>query len=213
MVIRDVMTKDVVTVSVTTSLKDVAALLVEHGISGVPVVDPERRVLGVVTEADILVKERTLPVHSRVYATLHASDLLEEELRIDARIAGEAMTTPAIVAAPDRPLAEAAATMLDRGVNRLPVVEDDCLVGIVSRADLVRAFVRTDEELERDIREDVLRASLWLDPETVSIGVRGGRVTLTGMLETRATAEYLPRLVRRVPGVVSVVSDLGWHEA
>src|SRR5262249_879082 len=108
-------------------------------------------------------------------------------------------------------LAEAAARMLDGGINRLPVVEGHCLVGIVTRADLVRAFVRSDAELEQEIAEDVVRDTLWLDPNAVSIGVRGGRVTLTGTVETRTSAEILAKLVRRVPGVVSVVSDLKWE--
>jgi CBS domain-containing protein len=208
MKVVDVMTKEVVTVPVTASLKDVAALLVEHGISGLPVVDESRCVLGVVSEADILMKERTPPVHSLVFATLHPSEVLEEELRGDARSAGEAMTTPPIVIDPNRPLAEAATLMLEFKVNRLPVVEDERLVGIVTRADLVRAFTRSDEELEREIREDVVLQSLWIDPTRIGITVRNGYVTLRGTVETRTTAELLPGLVARVPGVVSVVSNL-----
>jgi CBS domain-containing protein len=103
--------------------------------------------------------------------------------------------------------------MVDEGVNRLPVVDaDGKLVGIVTRADLVRAFVRTDSELEREIREDVLLRSLWVAPERVVVEVEEGVASLRGQVENRATAEMLPDFVRRVPGVVAVHSDVSWED-
>lgn len=211
--VADLMTKKVLTVGVFTSLKGVASLLVEHGISGVPVVDDEGHVLGVVSEADILTKERTKPTHSVVFATLHPDRIIDEELRLDARTAGEAMTTPAVTITPDRPVAKAAALMLDEGVNRLPVVESERLVGIVTRADLVRAFVRSDEEIQREISQDIVLRQLWLEPAQVAISVRGGHVTLRGDVDAEANVELLPVLVECVPGVVSVTADLAWKES
>jgi CBS-domain-containing membrane protein len=106
---------------------------------------------------------------------------------------------------------EAASLMLDENVKRLPVVDDSAkLVGIVSRADLVRAFVRSDEEIEREIREEVLRRALWIDPVLVRVIVERGEVRLEGTVENQSEAELLPRLVQRVPGVVSVLSKLRW---
>ena len=103
--------------------------------------------------------------------------------------------------------------MVDEGVNRLPVVDaDGTLVGIVTRADLVRAFVRTDGELAEEIREDVLLKSLWITPGNVDVVVNEGVVTLRGEVENRATAEMLPDFVRRVPGVVAVRSDVTWED-
>lgn len=207
MKIRDIMKTDVVTVGVETSLRDVAALLASRGISGVPVVH-EGRVVGVVSEGDIVIKERGEAPRGGLLSFL-AHDRATAELKLEARNAGEAMTAPAVTIGPHRPVAEAAARMIDADVNRLPVVEEDgALVGIVTRADLVRAFVRTDEDLGREIREDVLLRALWIPPATVQVAVEEGVVTLTGRVDNRVTAEILPGLVQRVPGVVSVVCEV-----
>ena len=102
--------------------------------------------------------------------------------------------------------------MMESGVNRLPVLDaDDRLVGIVTRADLVRAFVRSDEEIERELREDVALRTLWIDPGRVAISVDRGEVLLSGEVESDADAELLERFARRVLGVVGVVSRLRWQ--
>jgi osmotically-inducible protein OsmY len=93
-------------------------------------------------------------------------------------------------------------------VHRLPVVRDGVLLGIVTRADLVRAFTRTDDDLAREIRDDVLRRSLWLEPGAVEVSIERGEVVLTGEIEARSDAEVLRKLVQRVPGVVSVRSNV-----
>ena len=99
--------------------------------------------------------------------------------------------------------------MLDEQINRLPVVDvDGTLLGLVSRGDLVRAFARTDAEIQREIEEDVLRRVMWLDPSDVRVTVSDGVVTLSGQVATGADADLLPRFTRRVPGVVEVESTL-----
>jgi CBS-domain-containing membrane protein len=120
------------------------------------------------------------------------------------------MTAPAITIAPHESVSEAARIMAGRGVNRLPVVKDDRLVGIVTRADLVRAFTRTDAELEREIEEDILERTLWIDEGRVDVAVTNGVVTLDGQLETRSDVQVLCRLAARVPGVSSVESTVRW---
>src|SRR5206468_3331938 len=100
--------------------------------------------------------------------------------------------------------------MVEKGINRLPVVSGGRLVGIITRADLVRAFHRPDEEIDREIRDDVLLNTLWIDPKRVSISVSNGEVSLTGEVETRTQAELVEAYVRRVPGVVDVHSKLEW---
>jgi len=106
---------------------------------------------------------------------------------------------------------EAAALMLDRAVNRLPVVDAHRrLVGIVTRADLVRAFARTDDEIEREIREDVLMRTIWASPDHFTIDVVGGEVTIDGRTTDAESAQVLTRLVERVPGVVQVRSRVTW---
>ena len=101
--------------------------------------------------------------------------------------------------------------MIDGRINRLPVVTDDgVLIGIVTRADLVRAFVRPDDEIATEIRDDVVLRTLWIAPEQVSVTVKGGAVELAGHVGTKADAELVASLTRRVPGVVSVASDVTW---
>lgn len=211
--VKDVMTSDVVTVRPETSLKDVAAILTERRISGAPVVDASGKVVGVVSEGDILFKERGPSERTGLLAWFADPYDVAEQLKLAARTAGEAMTAPAKTIAPWRPVSSAAAEMLDEGVNRLPVVDDEGrLMGIVTRADLVRAFVRTDAEIVREVREKVLERALLLEtPETVTVGVDGGVVTLDGFVELRADAELIPTLVARLPGVVDVESSVRWR--
>jgi CBS-domain-containing membrane protein len=120
------------------------------------------------------------------------------------------MTAPAITAEADSPVAEAARTMVDLGVNRLPVVDDGALVGIVTRADLVRLYTRSDEEIAREIREDVAGRLLWIASERLEVEVERGEVVLRGQVDTELEAELLEKRVRLVPGVVGVRSDLSW---
>src|SRR5215204_852766 len=107
-------------------------------------------------------------------------------------------------------VSEAARIMCERHVNRLPVVKDERLVGIVTRADLVRAFTRGDEEIEREIREDVIERTMWIDVGKIEAVVQRGHALLTGCLQTRSDVELLGRLVGRVPGVVAVESRVAW---
>jgi len=209
--VDQLMTHDVVTVTPETSLKKVAALLAEHRISGIPVCDAEGRVVGVVSEADILWKELglTTAVGGLFGRILDRADAAAD--RVAARTAGEAMTSPAITIAPDASVAAAAKSMIDHRVNRLPVVAGGRLVGIVARADLVRAFERPDEEIEREISDDVLLRTLWVDPASVSLVVVEGAVLVAGEVDNRSTAEMIDAYIRRVPGVVSVQSQLTWR--
>jgi CBS domain-containing protein len=166
--VRDLMTTQVLTVSPELPLKDAAAILSEHGISGLPVCDEDGRVLGIVSEGDILFKEQG-PRDRRdgALSWLVDGSRVQERAKASARTAGEAMTAPAVTITPERPASAAARTMLDHGVHGLPVVRDGSLVGIVTRADVVRAFTRTDAEIVLEIREDVLRRALWLEPDAV----------------------------------------------
>lgn len=209
--VEHLMTRDVVTVSPEASLKEVAEILADCGISGLPVCEPCGRVVGVISEADIVRMEQgAAPGRgSALDWLLGRTDEPVEKLA--ARTAGEAMTAPALTIDAGRPVFEAARLMVERAVNRLPVTSGDELVGIVTRADLVRAFRRSDEEIEREIREDVLLHTLWIEPARLEIAVEKGEVTLTGTLETRTEAELAAAYVRRVPGVVDVRANLGWQ--
>jgi CBS domain-containing protein len=189
MKIREVMTENVLSVRPETTLKEVARMLVENHVSGVPVCDPDGRPLGVVSEGDILFKERG-PDESRrgpLAWLLDGSDSAHA-VKAEARTAAEAMTSPAITVEPYFSLAEAARLMGEHRVNRLPVVQQGALVGIVTRADLVRAFQRSDEEIAKEIREDVFARALWIDPHSLRLEVEAGEVTIGGQLEAESEA-------------------------
>jgi CBS domain-containing protein len=216
--IEDVMTTEVATVGPATPLKDVARLLERRGISGVPVVDDEGAVLGVVSEADVVIKERGPAESARPFWRFRDPSEAAQLAKSAAVTAADAMTSPAIVLGPERPVSAAARIMVDCGVNRLPVVKDGRLIGILTRADLVRAFTRSDDALEREIRTEVLERAMWIPSGTVAVSVTEGAVRLSGIVETETDADVIVRLVARVPGVVSVTPELGWrlpqeHEA
>jgi CBS domain-containing protein len=211
MKVSDVMTENVFTVAVDTPLKTVATRMLEYGVSGMPVVAGER-VLGVISETDILFKERTVPDRKGVVDWLvhYAED--PPLAKLDARTAGEAMTTPAVTIASGRSVADAAALMLDLSIDRLPVVDAGRLVGIVTRTDLVRAFTRKDDEVAGEIRRGGMLQRLWLDPEGLEISVDDGNVVLEGQVDTQDVAESLVSFAEQTPGVVSVESMLTWPQ-
>jgi CBS domain-containing protein len=206
MKVRDLMTTDVVTVARETTLKEVAELFVERGISGVPVVE-DGRVVGVVSERDFLFKEGSSVDSGRGFFA-RLMDGSETILKIGARTAGDAMSTPPVTIGPGRTVAEAARLMLDRAISRLPVVDDGRLVGIVAESDLVRAFARTDQEIRREIREDAILATLWESPDEFEIDVHDGHVAISGEVESREHARVIETMVARVPGVVDLEASL-----
>jgi len=206
--VDELMTTPVATVSPEASLKEVAALLVERRISAVPVVR-DGDVVGVVSEADIVEEEQGPPADRRgALARLLRGDHARFSTQLAAQTAGQAMTAPAVTIEWWQSAAAAATLMTERRVKRLPVVKDGKLVGIISRSDLVRAYARPDAEIEREIKESVILKSFWLELGEVTVAVRGGEVTLSGTVDSEADVEVLPRLVQRVPGVVSVASSL-----
>jgi CBS domain-containing protein len=211
--IGDVMTRSVITVGPDAPLREVAALLDEHRISGVLVVDAEGALLGVVSEADFLVEAQGgPPVHRSAIARLfwrHPDPTVPGD-RHYAKTAGELMTSPVISIGPTALVAEAAALMTRDLINRLPVVEDGRLVGIVTRADLVRSYVRSDEQLAAAIRDEVLVQTLWLDPAAFEVTVVDGVATIRGHVDRRSSAEMIARTAVLVPGVRDVVSEVDW---
>lgn len=214
MKVEAMMRRTVVTVRPDTPLRDVARILVEHGISGVPVVDRSGGVVGVVSEADFVLKEQGLPERRRgpLFRLFTGS---EEDratlLKVHATTAGEAMTSPAIAIEPSTSLRDAARLMTERRVNRLPVIQDGRLIGIVTRSDVVRAFTLTDQELRALIVEDVLHRAMGLEPEAVEVAVANGYARVTGTVEKRSDAPILERLVAEVPGVMGCEVTVDWR--
>jgi CBS domain-containing protein len=209
MKVSDVMTTKVFTATRDMPLRLAATRILEYGISGMPVVDGER-VLGVLSETDILFKERTAPDRQGLVDWLVHYGEDPPAAKLAARTVGDAMTTPAVTIGSGKLVAEAAELMLDLRIDRLPVVDAGELVGIVTRADLVRAFTRKDEEIEREIRDEVILKTLWVNPTRVKVHVEDGCVTLEGRVDNEGVAEQIVHFVQRVPGVVSIEPRLTW---
>ena len=206
--VRSVMTENVVTVAEDMPYKEIVATLAQHGVSAVPVVDEAGRVVGVVSEADLL--------HKMEFAGLEPHlHLIERRQRRMARVkasgdtARDLMSAPAITVGPDAALTAAASTMERERVKRLPVVDRrGRAIGIVSRRDLLRVYLRDDEAIRDEIRNQVLRQTLWIDPDTIDVSVAQGVVVLIGRADRRSTAQIIVRLCEAVPGVVEVVDQL-----
>jgi CBS domain-containing protein len=213
--VEDVMTRDVATARAEMTLKEAARGMAARGISGMPVVDEDGSVIGVISEADLLGKERDEPERNGgALGRFRQRGETDEGRRFAARLVGAAMTTPAITVAPYCPVTIAADRMLEAGINRLPVIRRDTLIGIVTRADLVRAFARSDSELEADVREMVeLQKELGGDRRPIQVAIRDGEVRLTGEVRRQSQADVIAKVVRSVPGVVAVSSDLTWAES
>ena len=205
MKIQDAMTTKLVTATPEMSLKDAARAMAEHHISGLPVVDADGHVIGVVSEADIIAKEvDETPRGSLLQRFLEGPPIDD---RFYARTVGDAMSSPALTIAADRQVAQAATTMLAEGINRLPVVDArGILVGLVTRGDLVRAFTRDDDALHHEIKQ--LIHDLWLDASPLEVSVDQGTVTIRGEVENEADIRVLRTMIRRVPGVIEVDAQL-----
>lgn len=207
--VDDVMTLAVVSVDQDVSYRQVVDLLIENRFSAVPVVDAACRVIGLVSESDLLRKIE--------YAGEGEPRLFEgrrrrgERRKALARTAADLMSTPPVVVPAGTPIAAAARLMDQEGVKRLPVVDDlGCLVGIVSRGDLLKVHLRTDHEILSDIETGVVQPFLAEETATVTVAVVNGAVTLAGRADRRSSMEIVERLCRQVPGVVAVTSTLDY---
>jgi CBS domain-containing protein len=206
--VRDVMTWEVVAVGEQATFKEIAATMAEHRVSALPVLDAEGRVAGIVSEADLLLKEEFAerPARGRL---LQGGRQRAERAKAAGATAAELMTAPAVTVGPDATVTEAARLLHRHGIKRLPVVDPaGPLLGIVSRADLLKIFLRSDREIAQEVRQHVLVRSMWLDPDDVQVEVRDGVVTLTGQLERRSLIPIVVSFVRGLDGVVDVVDRL-----
>ena len=208
MKVRDIMTTDPVKVTGDTRLKEAARLMVRHRVSGLPVVDGAGKLIGIVSEGDFIRQEAGRDRPNGV--SLLDAVFGEGELQpVGAETVAEVMTRSVVTITPEATIGEAARVMGRRNVKRLPVVDlEGELVGIVSLADVVGAFTKPDDVIEDEVREDVIRRLLFLDPDLVEVSVNDGVVTLTGELENRTEVQLLEELSRRIAGVTRVESHL-----
>lgn len=208
--IRDLMTPDVIAISPSAPLKEAARRMVEAGISGLAVTDDAGNLVGIITEADFLSTESERSGTSRASRLLRLftgdAEPFSKERRVE-----DVMTHDLITIGPDADHSEAARIMERTGVKRLPVVDGGKVRGVVSRADILRAFTRADLEIIEEIEIALLRRTLWVDPERVDVRCEDGNVRLSGRLDTRTDAQLLVELVKRVDGVASVADELSWE--
>ncbi|MCZ4602717.1 CBS domain-containing protein [Streptomyces sp. Lzd4kr] len=208
--VGELMTTDVVNVRQDAAFADIAKLLAEHGITAVPVVDDADRPVGVVSEADLLRKEAARLDADWLLPTLRPQPPGRD--KAEATTAERQMTSPAVTARPEWTVVEAARAMERGGVKRLPVVDDaGRLVGVISRADLLRVFLRGDRAIREEITGDVLIRTLGIPPDAVTAHVVDSRVTLRGIVERRSMIPVAVRLCRAVDGVVDVTEDLEYR--
>ena len=219
--VKDVMTARVTSVEGTAPFKEVAEMLIAHGVSALPVVDGEGHVIGVVSEADLLHKEEFReryyregyqpPLRTRLRHRLGQKGKGSGRAKVRGDTAAELMTAPAITIRPHASIVSAVRLMTERGVKRLPVVDADGLLqGIVSRHDLLRVFIRSDADIAEEVCENILRHSLWTEPNDATATVAHGIVTLTGRMHRRGDAQLAARITHRVNGVVDVIDNLEW---
>ncbi|MGX1372636.1 CBS-domain-containing membrane protein [Streptomyces canus] len=205
--VSDLMTTSVVKVRRDTGFKELAKLLAEHDITAVPVVDDEDHAVGVVSEADLLRKEAAQLDPAGLLPVLRPRPT--DRAKAEATTAEGLMSSPAVTARPQWTAVEAAQVMERHHVKRLPVVDEaDRLVGLVSRADLLRVFLRGDSAIREEISGEVLLRTLGIAPGTVTAQVIDGRVALKGTVERKSLVPVLIRLCQGVDGVVDVSAEL-----
>jgi CBS-domain-containing membrane protein len=207
--VEDVMTRDVAVVGPDTSYREVVDVLIGRRVSAAPVVDVTGRVLGVVSEADLLHKVEAVgeDQHRRIVRASRRA-----AAKAHAATAADLMSVPAVTVGRETSVVAAARRLEAEHVKRMPVVDaQGQLLGIVSRRDLLRMHTRSDADIRADVIDDVLRRSLWIDPETMRVTVEHGTVTLAGRVGSRSVAGLALKLTAEVAGVVAVTDELTWE--
>lgn len=200
--VKDVMTRRVVSVREQASFKEMADMLRRSRISAFPVLDSRDRVVGVVSEADLLVKEAVQATGTSLVAALRH---VREEDKASGVTAGDLMTRPAITIGPDASVAEAARIMYDRRVKRLPVVNAaGHLLGIISRTDVLAVFSRPDDQIRDEIVHRVLPEFAAGRTADFDVTVQDGIATFSGSPQSDQARRAVLDAARHVPGVVAV---------
>lgn len=209
--VKDVMTTPVVAVKRGASYKEMATLLRQYRVSAFPVIDDDQKVIGIVSEADMLAKQAlNADPGGMITAMLHR----REQEKADGVTAGDLMSDRTVTVNPGDTVEQAARLMYTLQVKRLPVVDaGGCLVGIVSRVDLLAVFDRTDSEIHAEIVDDIILHEFLIDPAQFIVTVADGVVTLKGTPETAALAHRIVDRIRHVQGVVTVRDKLAYPPA
>jgi CBS-domain-containing membrane protein len=208
--IKDVMSTHVIAVKQDAPYKDMAAMLHQQRVSAFPVLDDDNKVIGVVSETDLLTKEA---LEGTVPGMPQSTMSQREHARASAITAAELMTTPPVTIGPDEPVTLAARLMYSRRVKRLPVISDDgALIGIVSRADVLSVYSRPDADIQREIIQDLIVGMFAWDPARFNVTVADGIVTIEGATGTDLVSRDLIDAARHVEGVVAVRDRLSYPQ-
>jgi CBS domain-containing protein len=209
MKVGDVMSDEIMTITADAPLKEAATIMVKSGVSGLPVIDDDRRVVGIITEADFVTAEANRS-WGRQRRRLLSNFLGDPAPQIAKTVADVMSSNPHTIDSASS-VTEAARKMTDLRVKRLPVVlPDGTLCGIISRADVMGVFTRPDEALADEIANGVAIGILGLSPGDVSVEVDDGIAEVSGHVPSRSEARILEELASRVEGVVAVESSLTW---
>jgi CBS-domain-containing membrane protein len=206
--VKDVMTTQVVAVRSGATFKEMAAALRQYRVSAFPVIDEQEKVIGIVSEADLLAKE-ALTDPGVLTGVLDHRDVLKAE----GLTAGDLMTPRAVTVRPEDSVEHAAQLMHFLKFKRMPVVDaDGGLVGLVSRADVLAVYDRPDDDIREEITGNVIVRGFGKDPRQFAVTVQAGVVTVQGSPETAALGHDIVRKIRHVPGVVAVHDQLGYPD-
>jgi CBS domain-containing protein len=205
--VKDVMSTHAIAVRQNATYKDIAAMLRAQRVSAFPVLDDDNRVIGVVSEADLLVKEA-------LEGTVHRTLLSRQERvrkQVNALTAADLMTKPPVTIGPDEPVTSAARLMFDKRVKRLPVVSDDGrLIGIVTRSDVLSVYSRPDTDIRHQVTQDLILDTFLCDPGRFTVTVKDGIVTIEGTPETTTVGLDIISAIRHMEGVVAVRDRLNY---
>lgn len=216
----DVMVRDVVTIGPDADIAEAAKLLVERDISALPVLDADKNLVGIISEADLLHREEIGTATPRPWwleAITPATTLAAEFAAAHGKKVSEVMSTRVISCSEDAPLAEVAATLERHRIKRVPILRDGQLVGIVSRANLIQALATAAPEpsptveTDRVIRDEVLKrlgAQAWTDFDSRNIIVKDGKIHIWGLVGSEEERKALHALAENVPGATGVVDEL-----
>ncbi|HEX7162744.1 MAG TPA: CBS domain-containing protein [Trebonia sp.] len=200
--VKDVMSTHVIAVRRSAQYKEMAAMLHSQRLSAFPVIDDDNKVIGVVSETDLLTKEA---LEGSVPRTVQGMTRQRVRSQVNGITAADLMTKPAVTIGPDQTVTDAARLMYNRRVKRLPVVNGDgTLIGIVTRSDVLSVYSKPDPQIRSEITEDLILGTFRRDPARFAVTVKDGIVTVEGTPETTQVGLDIIDAVRHMEGVVAV---------
>jgi CBS domain-containing protein len=206
--VKDVMSTHVIAVRQSAGYKEMAAMLRDQRVSAFPVIDDDNKVIGVVSETDLLAKEA---LEGTVPGTLQSLPRQHVRSQVNGVTAAELMTKPAVTIGPDKPVTDAARLMFTMRVKRLPVVSDDgTLIGIVTRSDVLSVYSRPDAQIQQQVIQNLILGTFPYDPDSFTVTVKDGIVTIEGTPETSRAGLDIIDAVRHMEGVVAVRDRLSY---